>query len=175
VAAAYSSDIFIFSGAVVGVDGGAVDGQCNVLPGLVVVEGALEAVSVSVELLSLSSSGLFFVLTSILLDSLWVLSDTVTAVLWDLARAVLVAVISRSARALVSVLLGHNGDNLGDSGAVFSVLVTQQLLRLVPGLLNDDSVADVEDCFSSISSTLLLSATPSVSSSMFPNYWGSFS
>jgi hypothetical protein len=81
---------------------------------LVVVEGALEAVSVSVELLSLSSPGLFFVLTSILLDSAWVLSDTVTAVLWDLARAVLVAVISRSVRALASLLL------------------VQQLLGLVP-------------------------------------------
>ena len=59
--------------------------------------------------------GLFFVLTSILLDSAWVFLDTVTAILWDLARVVLVAMIS------------------GSAGAVFSVLVTQQLLRLVPG------------------------------------------
>ena len=36
-------------GAVGGVNGGAVDGQCNGLPGVVVVEGTLEAVSVSVD------------------------------------------------------------------------------------------------------------------------------
>ena len=96
------------------VDGGVVDGQCNGLPGLVVVEGALEAVSISVGLLSLGSQGLFFVHTSILLGSAWAVSDTVKVVLWDLARAVLVAMISGSAGALVSVLL------------------VQQLLRLVP-------------------------------------------
>ena len=65
----------------VAVDGGVVDGQCNGLPGLVVVEGALGAVSVSVGLLSLGSLGLFSVLTSILLDSAWMFSDTVTVVL----------------------------------------------------------------------------------------------
>jgi hypothetical protein len=68
---------------------------------------------------------------------------------------------------LILILLGLGGDDLGDSGAVFSVLVTQRLLRLVPGPLGDDSVAGVEDWFSSISSNLLLPATPSVSSSMF--------
>jgi hypothetical protein len=68
-------------GAVVGVNDGGVDGQHNGLPGSVVVEGAPEAVSVSVELLSLSSLGLFFVLASIFLDSAWVFLDTVTAVL----------------------------------------------------------------------------------------------
>ena len=81
---------------------------------LAVVEDALEAVSISIGLLSLCSLGVFFVLTSILLDSAWAVSDTVTVVLWDLARAVLVAMISGSAGALVSVLL------------------VQQLLRLVP-------------------------------------------
>jgi hypothetical protein len=107
--------LHLLGGAVVGVNGGAVDGQCNGLPGLVVVEGALEAVSVSVELLSLGSLGLYIVFTSILLDSAWVFSDTVTVVLWDLARAVLVAMISRSV------------------GALLSVLLAQQLLRLEPG------------------------------------------
>ena len=95
----------MLGGVVGGVDDVAVDGRHSGLPGSVVVEGTLEAVSVSVELLSLSSLGLFFVLTSILLDSAWVVSDTVTVVLWDLARAVLVAMISGSAGALVSVLL----------------------------------------------------------------------
>ena len=52
---------------------------------------------------------------SILLDTAWVFLDTVTVVLLDLIRVVLVAMISRSAWALVSVLL------------------MQQLLRLVPG------------------------------------------
>ena len=89
----------------VAVDGGVVDGQCNGLPGLVVVKDAPEAVSISVGLLSLGSLGLFFVLTLILSDSAWVVSDTVTAVLWDLTRAVLVAMVSGSAGALVSVLL----------------------------------------------------------------------
>ena len=74
--------------------GGAVVGHCNGLPGLVDIEGAQEAVSVSVELLSLGSLDLYFVFTAILLDSTWVFSDTVTVVLWDLARAVLVAMIS---------------------------------------------------------------------------------
>jgi hypothetical protein len=60
------------------------------------VEDALEAVSISVGLLGLGSLGLFFVLTSILLDSAWAVSDTVTVVLLDLARAVLVAMISGS-------------------------------------------------------------------------------
>ena len=106
--------LHLLGGVVVGVNDGAVDGQHNGLPGSFVVEGALEAVSVSIELLSLSSPGLFFVLTSILLDSAWVLSDTVTAVLLDFARVVLVAVISRSVRALASLLL------------------VQQLLGLVP-------------------------------------------
>jgi hypothetical protein len=95
-------------------------------------KGALEAVSVSVELLSLGSQmntvtaifldllsttfllGLFFVFTSAFLDSACVFLDTVTAILWDLARVVLGAM------------------NSGSAGAVFSVLVTQQLLRLVP-------------------------------------------
>ena len=111
--------LHLLRGAVVDVNDGAVDGQRTGLPGSVVVEGALEAVSVSVELLSLGSPGLFSVLTSIFLDSAWVFLDTVTAVLWD-------------------------------------------------------GGADVEDCFLSISSNLLLSATPSISSSMFPNYWGSY-
>ena len=62
----------------------------------------------------------------------------------------------------------------GTAGPCVSVLLPQQLLGLVPGLLGDDSVAGVEDCFSSISSNLLSPATPSVSSSMCPNYWGSF-
>ena len=52
-------------GAVGGVTGGAVDGQCNGLSGVVVVEGTLEVVSVSVGLLSFGSLGLFFVLTLI--------------------------------------------------------------------------------------------------------------
>ena len=79
--------------------------SANGLPGVVVVEGALEAVSISVGSLSLGSLGLFFVLTLILSDSAWVVSDTVTAVLWDLTRAVLVAMVSGSAGVLVSVLL----------------------------------------------------------------------
>jgi hypothetical protein len=33
----------------------------------------------------------------------------------------------------------------GTAGAVFSILVTQQLSRLVPGLLVGDDGADVED------------------------------
>jgi hypothetical protein len=78
---------------------------------LVVVEVALEAVSVSVELLSLRSLGLFFVLTSILLDSVRVFSDTVTIVLWDLARAVLVA-ISGAVGAVFSVLVTHGSSDL---------------------------------------------------------------
>jgi hypothetical protein len=41
--------------------------------------------------------------------------DSVTAILWDLACLVLVAMIS------------------GTAGAVFSVLLPRQLLRLVPG------------------------------------------
>jgi hypothetical protein len=86
------------------VNGGAVDGQCNGLPGVVAVEVTLEAVSVSVGLLSLGSLGLFFVLTLILSASAWVVSDTVTVVLWDLTRAVLVVMLSGSAGALVSVL-----------------------------------------------------------------------
>jgi hypothetical protein len=86
------------------VNGGAVDGQFNGLPGVVVVEGTLEAVSVSVGLLSLGSLGLFFVFTLILSDSAWVVLDTVTVVLWDLTCAVLVVMVSGSAGALVSVL-----------------------------------------------------------------------
>jgi hypothetical protein len=134
--------------------------------------------------------GLFFVLTSIFLDSAWVFLNTVTSILWDLTRVVLVAMITGSAGALLIVLLsqqllrlvpgrplvllGLGGDDLGDSGAVsvFHFHNSSSDLSLV--LLSDDSVADVEDCFLSISSNLLLSATPSVSSSMFPNYWGTF-
>ena len=59
--------LHLLGGAVVDVNDGAVDGQHNGLPGSVVVKGALEAVSVSVELLSLGS--LVFVPTSVFLDS----------------------------------------------------------------------------------------------------------
>ena len=62
-----------------------------------------------------------------MLDSARVFLDTVTIVLWDLTRAVLVAMVSGSAGALVNFfldLLGLDGDDLGAAGAVFSVLVT---------------------------------------------------
>jgi hypothetical protein len=93
------------------------------LLGGVVVGGALEAVIVSVELLSLGSQmntvtaifldllsatfllGLFFFFTSVFLDSLCVFLDTVTAILRDLACMVLVAMIPGSAGAVLSVLL----------------------------------------------------------------------
>jgi hypothetical protein len=98
-----------------------------------------------VELLSLSSPGSFFVPTSILLDSAWVLLDTVTVVLWDLARAVLVALIFKSARVLLSVLLGHDGDDLGDSRAVSAFHLhngSSDLSLVLPG---GDDGADVGD------------------------------
>ena len=77
--------------AVVVVNDGGVDGQHNGLPGL------------------------FVVLASISLDSALVVLGTVTAVRFDLACVVLVAMIS------------------GSAGAVFSVLVTQRFLKLDPG------------------------------------------
>jgi hypothetical protein len=65
--------------------------------------------------------------------------DFVTAILWDLAYLVLVAMIS------------------GAVGVVFSVLVTQQLHRPVPGPASGDNGADVEDL--SIFSNLMLATT----------------
>jgi hypothetical protein len=67
--------------------------------------------------------GLFFVLTSILLDLALVFLDTVTIVLWDMTRAVLVAMISGSVGAVFSVLVTHRSSDLslvlpgGDGGA----------------------------------------------------------
>ena len=139
--------LHLLGGVVVGVDDGAVDGQLSGLPGSVVVEGALEAVSVSVELLSLGSQintvtaifldllsttfllGLFFVFTSIFLDSACVFLDTVTAVLWDLARVVLVAMNSGSAGAVLSILLPRQTPQTCPWSCL--VMMVEQMLRIV--------------------------------------------
>ena len=101
-------------------------------------------VSIGSERLNLFSQNVTYV--AILLDLLsttvftsCLFLDFVTAILWDSAYLVLVAMIS------------------GAVGVVFSVLVTQQLHRPVPGPANGDDGADVEDL--SIFSNLMLATT----------------
>ena len=89
---------WVLGGVIGGVDDVAVDSHPSGIPGSVVVQGLLEVVSVSVELLSLGSQmytvtaifldllsatfllGLFFVFTSIFLDSACVFLVVVSSV-----------------------------------------------------------------------------------------------
>ena len=99
---------------------GLLDSTSDIVIGGHLVVGVLwRVVSVGSKLLSLCSQidTRVAILLNLLSTTLWSCSflDLVTAILWDLAYLVLAAMIS------------------GAVGAVFSVLVTRQLLEFVPG------------------------------------------
>ena len=134
------------------VDGGVVDGQCNGLPGLAVCRRCAGGSEHQRWTTQSWLSGL--VLRShVNLVRLGVgVLDTVTVVLLDLARAVLVATISGSAGALVSVPQTCSWTCLvlmamisGTAGVVFSVLVTRSSSDSSLVLPGGDDGADVED------------------------------